>query len=324
MIETTMASFFGRLSYNYAEKYLLEGSIRRDGASVFPTNNKYALFPAVSAGWVVSKEDFFNAAIVNNLKVRASWGANGSKSNLPGNEDKEFWVFSQYGFPIRYPDATDTYQSGARIEKLINPDLVWERTEMTDIGVDLGFFNNRLTFSADYYNKLTKDLITVGTGPLSVGNNYPNVNAGDVSNKGFDFELGYRNYSHELKYGVSVNLSTNKNEVTSLKVDAPVRGDNLRGYDLTWFEEGYPIWYFKGYKTNGIDKTTGEPIVVDVSGDGKITPDDQTYIGDPHPDMVFGGNIYLEYKAFDFKVFFQGTSGNDIFMGWFRTDRPIQ
>ncbi|HYX06540.1 MAG TPA: TonB-dependent receptor [Bacteroidales bacterium] len=321
--KSTMASFFGRLSYNYAEKYLLEGSIRRDGASVFPTNNKYALFPAISAGWVVSKEDFFNTALLNNLKLRASWGANGSKANLPGNEDRKFWVFSQYGFPIRYPDGTDSYQSGARIEKLPNPDLVWERTEMTDIGVDLGFFNNRLTFSADYYNKLTKDLIAGGTGPFSVGNNYPNVNAGDVQNKGWDFELGYRNYSHDLKYGVNVNLSTNKNEVTSLKVDAPVRGDNLRGYDLTWFEEGYPIWYFKGYKTNGIDEATGDPIVVDVNGDGVITPDDQTYIGDPHPDLIFGANVYLEYKSFDFKVFVQGTSGNDIFMGWFRTDRPL-
>lgn len=335
IVQNTMASMFGRLSYSYKGKYLFEGSVRKDGASVFPTNSKYAVFPAVSAGWVISKEDFFNADLVSYLKVRASWGSNGSKSNLPGNEDKELWTLAG----IKYPDATGTYQSGAQIAKLINPKLLWERTEMTDIGFDIRLLNDKITFSADYYNKSTKNLIALGTYPMSTGGGQPFVNAGTVSNKGFEFELGYRNEDNEFKYGASLNFSTLKNEVTLLDVNAPVRGANVRGYDLTWFEEGQPIWYFKGYKTNGIlndqDEadtyngkygTTfqpGDPIVIDVNEDSLITPSDQTKIGSPHPSLIYGGNISMGYKGFDFNLAFQGVSSNDIFMAWYRTDRSL-
>ena len=333
--ENTMASMFGRLSYSYKGKYLLEGSIRRDGASVFPTDSKYATFPAVSAGWVINKENFFSdVKLVSYLKLRASWGANGSKSNLPGNEDKELWTLAG----IKYPDASGTtYQSGAQISKLVNPNLLWERTEMADIGVDVRLLNNKITFTADWYNKNTKNLIALGTYPMSTGGGMPYVNAGTVNNKGFEFELGYTNNDNDFRYGASLNLSTLKNNVTQLDVNAPVRGANVRGYDLTWFEEGQPIWYFKGYKTDGIfdDKAqadaynatygttfqAGDPIVVDVNDDKSITPSDQTNIGSPHPSLIYGGNISMGYKGFDFNLAFQGVSGNDIFMAWYRTDR---
>ncbi len=334
--ENSMASMFGRLSYSYKGKYLLEGSIRRDGASVFPTDSKYATFPAVSAGWVVNKENFFSdVKLVSYLKVRASWGANGSKSNLPGNEDKELWTLAG----IKYPDANGTYQSGAQIAKLVNKELLWERTEMADIGVDVRLLNNKITFTADWYNKNTKNLIALGTFPMSTGGGMPYVNAGTVNNKGLEFELGYRNEDSDIKYGASVNLSTLKNNVTQLDVNAPVSGANVRGYNLTWFEQGQPIWYFKGYKTDGIFddaseanayNTTygttfqaGDPIVVDVNGDKKITASDQTKIGSPHPSLIYGGNIFLGYKGFDFSLAFQGVSGNDIFMAWYRTDRSL-
>lgn len=318
-VDETMTSYFGRASYSYMDKYMLEMSLRRDAASVFPTNNRAAYFPALSAGWVLSQENFFNVEGISYLKLRGSWGENGSKANLPGNEDQEFWILSG----IQYPDANDVLQSGAEIDKLVNKDLRWERTQQLDIGLDLRLFDSKLSFSADYYNKITKDLIVVGTGPLSVGNEYPFVNGGDVTNKGLDFELGYRNYDHELKYSVNVNASTQDNNVSKLAVDAPVSGDNLRGYNLTWFEQGYPIWYFKGYKTNGIDPATGDPIIVDTDKDGKITAADQTYIGDPHANLLYGATINLEYKNFDFNLFVQGTQGNDVFMGWFRSDRPF-
>ncbi len=314
----TMLSTFGRFSYDYDDKYIFEASVRRDGASVFPTNDKYATFPALSAGWVLSEEEFYNIAIMDYVKIRASWGQNGSKSNLPGNEDKEFWGFAG----IVYPDAEGNLLSGAAIDKLINPNLTWERTEMTDIGVDLRFLDGKLSATFDYFDKQTKDLITIGSSPFSVGNDDPFVNAGTVSNKGFDIELGYRNLDNEFKYGISANASFIDNEVTQLNVDAPVRGANVRGYDLTWFEEGQPIWYFKGYKTDGINPEDGSVNIVDVNGDGEITPADQTYIGDPHADVYFGGNMFFQYKNFDFNLNFQGTYGNDIFMGWFRTDRP--
>jgi TonB-linked SusC/RagA family outer membrane protein len=333
--KNTMASMFGRLSYSFMGKYLLEASVRRDGASVFPTDSKYATFPALSAGWLVSKEDFFNVDLISYFKVRASWGANGSKANLPGNEDKELWTLAG----IRYPDPTGTYQPGAQISKLVNTELKWERTEMTDIGIDLRLLNNKITFSADWYNKNTENLITVGTFPMSTGGGMPYVNAGTANNKGFEFELGYSNLDNEFKYGATLNLSTLKNEVTKLTVNAPAHGTDIRGYNLTWFEEGQPIWYFKGYKTDGIFDTkaeadaynakygtkfvAGDPIVIDVDGDNSISPSDQTYIGDPHPSLIYGGNIYMGYKGFDFNLSFQGTSGNDIFMGWYRTDRPL-
>ena len=315
----TMISMFGRLSYSYQNKYMMEASLRRDAASVFPTDNRAAVFPAISAGWTVSEEDFFNIKGLEYMKLRASWGENGSKANLPGNEDREFWVFSG----IQYPGADDAYQPGAEIDKLINTDLRWEKTQQVDLGLDLRALDGKLSFSMDYYNKKTKDLIVQGTGPLSVGNEYPFVNGGDVTNKGFDFELGYRNSDNEFKYSLNFNLSTQDNEVTNLAVDVPVSGDNLRGYNLTWFEEGYPIWYFKGYKTNGIDKATGEPVVVDVNKDGAITAADQTYIGDPHADFLYGATFNAQYKGFDFNLFLQGSQGNDVFMGWFRSDRPF-
>jgi len=339
--QNTMASMFGRLSYSYKGKYLLEGSVRRDGASQFPTNSKYATFPAVSAGWVVNNEDFFTTKVVSYLKIRASWGANGSRSNLPGNEDKELWTLAG----IKYPDPTGTYQPGAQIAKLVNKELLWERTEMADIGVDVRLLNNKVNFTADWYNKNTKNLIALGTFPMSTGGGMPFVNAGTVNNKGFEFELGYTNLDNEFTYGASLNMSTLKNEVTQLDVNAPVSGANVRGYNLTWFEEGQPIWYFKGYKTDGIfnDKAeadaynaiygttfvAGDPIVVDVDGkldsNGKpsITPSDQTYIGSPQPSLIYGGNISLGYKGFDFNLAFQGVSGNDIFMAWYRTDRSL-
>lgn len=318
-VNETMNSYFGRLSYSYLSKYLVEVSLRRDAASVFPTNNRAAYFPAVSLGWVLSEESFFNSEKINYFKIRGSWGENGSKANLPGNEDREFWVFGG----LQYPGADNVYQSGAVIDKLVNTDLRWERTSQLDIGIDLRAFDSKLNFSVDYYNKKTKDLIVQGTGPLSVGNDYPYVNGGDVTNKGFDFELGYRDEIGDFKYSVNMNLSTLDNEVSSLKVDSPVAGDNLRGHNLTWFEEGYPIWYFKGYKTAGIDPTNGDPIIVDTDGDTEITAADQTYIGDPIPDFLYGFTLNCEYKDFDLNVFLQGTHGNDVFMGWFRSDRPF-
>ncbi|WP_195715276.1 TonB-dependent receptor [Ancylomarina sp. 16SWW S1-10-2] len=314
----TMTSFFGRLSYNYLNRYMLELSLRRDAADVFPVDNQAAVFSAVSAGWTISEEDFFDIKGIDYLKLRASWGENGSRSNVPGNEGTEFYVFG-----LKYPGADDVYQSGAEIDKLVNPDLKWETTEQVDLGFDLRALKGKLSFSMDYYNKKTKDLLFNGSGPLSAGNDFPIQNVGDVTNKGFDFELGYNNRDNEFKYSVNLNLSTQDNEVTRLGVDSPQSGDNLRGYDLTWFEKGLPIWYFKGYKTAGINNATGEVNVVDVNKDGEITDADQTYIGDPHADFLFGATFNAQYKGFDFNLFVQGSEGNDVFMGWFRSDRPF-
>jgi len=177
----------------------------------------------------------------------------------------------------------------------------------------------------DYYVKTTEGLIKDARQAPSAGFYSPvSANLGTVQNSGLEFELGWKNTtSFGLKYGVNFNISTLKNEVTKVMDNTPQPGANVRGYNMTWFEEGYPIYYFKGYKTAGIDPATGDPIVVDVNDDGEITAADQTDIGNPHPDLLYGGSFNMEYKNFDFNLFMQGMSGNDVFMAWFRTDRKL-
>jgi TonB-linked SusC/RagA family outer membrane protein len=325
----TMTSVFSRLSYDFKDRYMFEASLRTDGASVFPSKNRFATFPALSVGWIASEESFFNVPFIDYTKLRISWGQNGSKSNLSGNQDVESWSFDASCI-----DSSGNSVSGAEVTSLTNEDLTWERTEQLDLGIDIRAFDGKVSLGMDYFHKVTKDLIVDGTGPSSVGADYPSVNGGDVTNKGFDLELAYRNYDHNFKYSINANLSILNNEVTNLASEYAISGDVLRTYELTWFEEGYPIWYFKGYKTDGIvsedditnnnlyaDFEEGDPRVVDVDGDGDISSSDKTYIGDPHPDLLFGLTLNAQYKGFDMNVFVQGTQGNDVFMGWFRADR---
>ena len=318
--EKRKKSMFGRFSYDYDEKYILEGTLRYDESSAFPSQTKGAYFPSVSAGWVLSNEDFFtNVGIFNYLKVRASWGQNGSDANLPGNEDLQFFV----GSGIKIPDGNGGFLSGMEAGNLPNKELTWERSEQLDLGVDMRLLDGKVRFTADYFDKTTRDLIIPGGGvvPLSVGLGFGNVNGGTVSNKGFEFEVGYNNHDNDFTYGVNLNLSTLKNEVTKVNIPVNVPGAEVRGFTASQFSEGEPIWYFRGYKTNGIDDVTGEIIIVDVDGSGDITPADITNIGSPHPDLLYGGQINLGYKNFDFNLNFQGTYGNEIYMMWNRTDR---
>jgi TonB-linked SusC/RagA family outer membrane protein len=323
-----MVSMYGRLSYDYAGKYLFEGSLRSDTSDKFPSANKTGTFPAVSVGWVLSKEDFWKEnSKINYLKLRGSWGQNGSKANLNGNSDNTYITSFSNGQGLSYEGNT-----GAQITAYANPDLVWETSEQLDLGIDLKALDNRLRFSMDYYTKTTRDAI-VSNGSLitpgSAGFVSNEFNAGTIENKGFEFELGYSDTTKGgLSYNISANLSTLKNEVkeilfvpegTSLVgAGAPQNPDGI-----TRFSEGLPAWYFYGYKTAGIDSATGEIIKVDTDGVAGITNADKTMIGSPHPDVLFGGNIALGYKAFDFNLQFQGTIGNDIMATYFQPSRPI-
>ncbi|CAA9290704.1 MAG: Outer membrane TonB-dependent transporter, utilization system for glycans and polysaccharides (PUL), SusC family [uncultured Cytophagales bacterium] len=341
----TLVSYYGRLSYDFANKYLLNATIRRDGSSFPAPSHRWGTFPSVSVGWVLSNEDFFpSSGVLNSVKLRASWGQNGSLSNLTLGQWQSAIVTQYFGQPIRYPDAQGNYLVGAAPANLQNPDLTWETSEQVDFGLDLGLFNNQLTFTGDYYRKTTKDLITPGTPPRFAGNSLPFVNGGDVLNRGFEFEAAYRNGSDRaFKYEISGNLTTIHNEVTYLNPNVnEINGAGVgTGWTATVFKKGYPIWYFSGYKTDGIFQSQpdidnylsqtgitgyapkpGDPVVVDVNGDGQITSADQTYIGKPNPDLFYGARVNLSYKGFDFLVFLQGQAGNDILMGFNRTDRP--
>lgn len=319
--ENTKVSYFGRASYNLKSRYMIEATMRRDGASVLPENNKWATFPSLSGGWTISEEDFWTSETIDFVKLRASWGQNGSIFNVIPFSDKEFWTSAN----ILYPNENEDLVQGSRIEKPTNKDLKWEKSEQTNIGIDVYAINSKFNFSVDYYTKVTKDLIIDGTPVPSVGYYFvPSVNGGTVENRGWEFETGYWNRTAGgLRYQFNVNLSTLKNEVTSLNSPTPIPGAAVRGYDMTWFEVGKPIWYFRGYKTDGIDPATGEVKVVDVNNDGVISALDITDIGSPHPDLIYGASVNLEYRNFDFSMFLQGMSGNDVFMAWFRTDREL-
>ncbi|WP_010520984.1 SusC/RagA family TonB-linked outer membrane protein [Aquimarina agarivorans] len=322
---STQGSYFGRLQYNYKDKYLLQGTIRRDAASTFflPADNKWGTFPSFSAGWVVSEENFFSTdAVVNFLKLRGSWGENGSLSNL-GN-------FSYFGFltsqNLNYTDSEGNLLTAIEPSRLDNFDLTWETSQQVDFGLDMRLLNNKLTFTMDYYKKTTKDLLTPNTPPLEAGNEASFINAGNVENKGFEFSLGYKDHLGDFNYGISVNLSTLDNEVTFLNptLDRLAGTTSNGNWISTWVEEGFPLWYFRGFKTDGIDPQTGDPIFVDTDGEDGITAADQTYIGDPHPDIIYGGTLSLGYKNIDLNIFVQGVAGNEILNGLIRSDIPGQ
>ncbi|WP_158848190.1 SusC/RagA family TonB-linked outer membrane protein [Algibacter sp. L1A34] len=331
IFERTGKSVFGRLSYDYLGKYLLEGSLRYDTSSFFPTDKKSGYFPAVSAGWVVSKESFWNEnSKLNYAKFRASWGQNGSDNNLGTYINSLIFqtVARESGVvPVVYEGVT-----GITPGNLPNPDLGWERSEQLDLGVDFRAFNSKLNFSVDYYIKTTKDLLLVDgniIAPPSLGVGVPSINAGTVENKGLEFEIGYGDTTESgFTYGINLNLSTLKNEVTEINfvgddgfivgAGAPQNNDGV-----TRFKKGLPLWYFHGYKTDGIDPATGEIIIVDTDGVAGITSNDKTNIGSPHPDVLYGGSINLGYKNLDLNVRFQGTQGNDIFAAYHQPSRPI-
>jgi TonB-linked SusC/RagA family outer membrane protein len=338
----TQASAFGRLIYDYSGKYLLNATFRRDGSSLFAPGYQWGNFPSVSAGWVLSNESFYNSSNVSGLvsyaKLRASWGQNGGLSAVGLGE----WM-NAVGSGYLYPDANGNLLVGAAPNNLAYPQLTWEKGEQIDIGADFSFLNNKLTFTVDYYKKTTKNLLTGGAAPFFAGAPLLTVNAGEVQNKGIELELGYKgSATKDFNYEVSGNFTTINNKVTQLDPNIPfIGGAGVgTGWTATAMQVGSPIWYFNGYQTNGIFQNQaqiteyltktgitgytpkpGEPIVVDVNGDKQISNADQTQIGTPHPKFMYGARINLAYKGFDFLFFIQGQSGNDILMGFNRTDR---
>ena len=323
---TRKVSYFGRFNYDYQGKYLLQASLRRDGAGsdILPDDTRWGTFPAFSGGWVLSNEAFFpDGSPISFVKLRGSWGQNGSLSNLGG---------FQYGAPLSttgsYPYwvsmQTSSMGTATSPANLSNSSLKWETSEQTDFGIDLRAFQDRLSFTVDYYIKKTKDLLTLGTPPLIAGNAATTVNAGNVENRGFEFDLGYRNSAGAFNYNITANLSTLHNEVTYMNPNQPyLTGASINLETATRFDIGNPIWYFYGYKTNGIDPDTGNPLYINRDGETvkTVTSEDKTYIGSGIPTLMYGANIDLSYKGFDFKAFLQGASGHEVMLGMVRTDR---
>ncbi|WP_246849933.1 MULTISPECIES: SusC/RagA family TonB-linked outer membrane protein [Rufibacter] len=338
--QETLASLFGRVIYNFDEKYLFTGILRRDGSSRFGPNNKYGYFPSVSVGWVASREDFFpDNNVVNFLKFRGSYGVNGN------NQIGDFRYLSTVGGGRNYTLGTSTNATlvnGVSPNAISNPDLRWEETSQSDIGFDAVLFNN-INLTVDLYKKKTTGMLLDIAVPWYVGNNGPVGNIADMENRGFEVELGYGKTINDFSFNVSGNASYLENEVTSLGSEKKfLNGQTFgpAGEQITRTEVGRPVGFIYGFKTDGLFQTQeevnsyvnstgallqpnakpGDLRKVDVDGNGIIDNDDRTMIGNPTPDWTFGFTASAKYKGFDILVFGQGVSGNDVFKTLRRPD----
>lgn len=311
-------SYFGRVNWNYGNKYLLQASLRADAAdsSILPIDNRWGYFPAVSAGWTVSNEEFMGEtrSWLSYLKLRASWGQNGSTASL-GNYSYASIMASGQSLP--YPTATGfEYIQSYVPSSTGNYNLKWETSEQLNFGIDARFFSDRLTFSTDYFRKMTKDLIVTGTKPsLSIGLTVSPINAGNVKNDGFEFELGWQDNVGDLRYSIRANAATLRNKVTYIDPSlTAIDGDTFHIYGaVTRFEVGYPAWHFYGYTFDKIDPQTGDPLFKDLDGDGALSDGDKGDIGSGIPSLTYGTTITLGWKNFDFLLFASGVGNSQIF-----------
>ena len=335
--EHRLASLFARLSYNYDERYMFQATVRRDGSSRFGSNHKYGIFPSFSLGWNIVNEKFMEDQRdwLNNLKLRFSWGKNGN-DNIG---DFAYTTLTAMGGSSNYYfGRTAAMVYGSKANRLANEDLKWEESEQTDLGLDLGLWNNKLTFSVDYFIKKTNGMIIEMPIPSYVGEARPLANVGDMENSGVEFELGYRWNVSDVHFALKGNASYLKNKLKNLGNDT-----GFLNYGISQFsdggtraENGQPFPFFYGYKTDGILQTRAEAEAynnmygtssnpgdfrfVDTNGDNKINSDDRTNIGNGVPDWTFGLNFNVDWKGFDFDVFFQGVKGADVFDATYRQD----
>ncbi len=335
-ISYSIYSYFGRVNYNFNEKYMLSATIRRDGSSNFGSNNRYATFPSVSAGWVLTEETFLQSIPqLNFLKLRASWGQNGNDRIVP------YAYMATLGSQYRdyYFGSGEDKAVGTSPTRLPNPDLKWETSEQIDIGLDATLYNDFIV-SVDFYNKKTKDWLVVAPIPDLAGADAPWVNGGDIRNRGVEIQLGYNHKFGDLSVGVNGNVAFNQNEVTRIaNTEGIIHGDvNLlfnNMDELNRAQVGFPVGYFYGLRTAGIfqnqeeiaayskngkeiqpDAQPGDVKFVDLDGDGSITSADKTKLGSPNPNVTYGFNFNLGYKGFDFSVYTYGMGGQQNVMGY--------
>ena len=311
----TKYSYFGRVGYDYMGRYLFQASLRADAADLSKLSKKtrWGYFPAVSVGWTISEEKFFQSAkkVFDSLKFRASWGQNGSLSSLSG-----YPYSTDMALGGLYPFTSGIqYTQGVAPTSMGNDDLKWETSEQLNFGFDGIMLGGRLTFGIDYFIKKTKDLLVTGTTPsLIIGGTTSPINAGNVENKGFELELGWRDHIGDFSYGIRGNFSTLSNEVTYLDPSlVRLGGTTFHTYTITYFEKGYPVYYFRGYQFDKIDPATGDPMFKDLNKDGQINDDDRTDIGNAIPSVTYGLTLTAAYKGFDLTVFGTGAAGNKIF-----------
>lgn len=338
-VDATLASIFARASYNYDERYMLQVTVRRDGSSRFGPNNHYAVFPSFSLGWNLTNEKFMNKRPnwLTTTKIRLSWGKNGNE-NI-GNF--KYTVLTSPGNNAIF-GSSENVINGVKASGLANPDLKWEESEQLDFGLDFGFFNNALTFTADYYKKKTNGMLMEMNIPFYVGEAKPIGNVGKMENSGIELEAAYKFRVSDWNFRVSANASYLKNKLIEYGNESGWENlDSFQGTgDISRAENGKPFPFFYGYKTTGIFQNTdevkaykndkgellqptavpGDVRFVDVDGNGIIDANDRTDIGKGMPDWTFGFNLGVSWKNFDLNMMWQGTAGNDIYDATRRTD----
>ncbi len=308
--EWALASFIGRITYNYAGKYYLLANFRRDGTS--RVANLWGNFPSVSAAWRISAEPFMQGATwIDDLKLRAGWGLTGNSEGI-----YEYASYGTIGFtrvtPTNPLSGPAVYQTSYQ-----NPDLRWEVTNQSNIGIDFTTLGGRLTLTADAYIKRTKDVIL----PVQLTSSLPitslQTNAGEIENRGIEFKINSINMDKTFKWSTDFNIAFNDNEVISLQYTRKY----ARSFGFVYsnneyaivLEEGVGLGSFYGYVSEGVDPETGDIIYSDLNGDGEIGPADRTIIGSGMPDFIFGLTNTFNYKKFDFSFFLQGSYGNEIY-----------
>ncbi|WP_154856474.1 SusC/RagA family TonB-linked outer membrane protein [Cyclobacterium xiamenense] len=310
-----LQSVFGRVTYNYDERYLLEGNVRRDASSRFAEGNRSGVFPSFSAGWRISEESFMqgSSGIIDQLKLRASWGQLGNQ-NIGLYPFAAFMSLGGGGQDYAFNGAN---APGAALNSMANSSIQWETTETTDIGLELNLWG-KLDVTADYYMRRTKDILLALNIPQTIGLSAPFQNAGEVKNNGFELMVNYRNKIGELNYGIMLNYSDVRNEIVDMR--------GIENTGLTVNREGYPIGSFFGYISEGLFQTQeevnnhadqfgnvapGDIKYRDVDGDGMINDRDLAVIGSPIPRHTFGLRLNADYKGFDFSLFLQGVGQAD-------------
>ncbi len=301
-LERGMNSFFGQFKYNYEYKYIVTLTSRADGSSKFGANNRYGYFNAVSFAWRASEEAFLKQfPVISDLKVRVSAGTTGN------DEIGDNRSLGLYKGGYNYGG-----NSGIAPTQLPNPDLKWESTTQTGLGIDLGLFENRISLNADVYYNRTSDLLLDRPLPSSTGFTFITSNIGDLENKGVELVLNTENLKGEFEWNTSFNFAANRNKVIKLYDGQPI-DDQGRGGNRV--QEGEPIGIFYGYRCLGVDPTTGDLVYDDIDKNGQITSDDRTKIGNPNPDFTIGLTNTFTYQDFDFSIFLHGVYGNDVFNG---------
>lgn len=314
--EWAILSYFARLQYNWNDRYLFTANIRADGSSKLAPGHRWGYFPSFSGAWRISSEPFMkDIEWINDLKLRGGWGQTGNQSGLG---DYSYLASYNINRVQWFGEGFDTNAVPTRTQStLSNPELTWETTSQTDIGLDLTMFNNRLMLYIDWYYKRTSDMLMTITLPAgSAPARTLNYNGGTMVNKGWEITLKSVNMKGKFSWDTDFNISFNKNKLESLRLTqvyySAMTTDYVNDY-VVRNVPGRPLGSFYGYVAEGVDPETGDMIYKDVNKDGVISASDRTYIGDPNPDFTFGLTNNFSWKGFNLNILLQGSVGNDIY-----------